>query len=102
MKKDKLNIIEEIKNILENNSLTRDSDLLLYECIMTNRGYYQDITFHEVRKLIESRKLPTIETVTRARRKVQEEFPNLHSSEKVASLRRQNIDKYLEINNYTF
>lgn len=97
-KEEKITQLEIIKEILENDVATRDDDMLLYEKVMKHYNISSHfISFHSLKKLIARGDLPPFTSVMRLRRKVQEEFPHLHSSEKIAKRRRQNISEFIEI-----
>lgn len=67
-----------VKVILIENPATRDDDMLLWGAFL---GKYlivrPDEYFYDVLRTCRSRKIPSYESITRARRKVQEQEPNL-------------------------
>lgn len=86
-----------VKNILEEKPETRDNDNLLWleavrETVRTfNYGNaMNELTFAYVLKNVYTLKLPSFETVSRARRKLQEKYPELRGSKKV---RRKRIER---------
>lgn len=93
-----------VKAILENNIQARNNDNLLiclvvqqYGFMAKNRGEKQfswDDQFYMILDLINKKKVPSLETITRCRRKVQEQYPNLRATESVQKSRHQNTEKY--------
>ena len=68
----------QVRCILHNNPRTRDDDMLLYSVFMAQSGQVGPLeTFYEVMNTAKLRKLPSYESITRARRKVQENEPEL-------------------------
>ena len=68
----------EVKRIMTNWPATRDDDMLLYAIfIAESRLISSDETFYKVMSTAKARKLPSYESVTRARRKVQEKEPDM-------------------------
>lgn len=66
----------EVKRILVNWPATQDDDMLLYAIfIAESRLVSSTETFYKVMSTAKARKLPSYESVTRARRKVQEKEP---------------------------
>lgn len=63
-----------VKKELENNPVTRKSDMLLYLGVCRRLGIAVSDSFD---KLVFSNKLPSYESVRRARQKLQAEFPTL-------------------------
>ena len=90
-------LLEVVKEVLAKNKMARDDDMLLFEYVMNYNGISKHTSFDEIRLMIKNKKLPTIESITRCRRRVQEEMPELSSSEEVARLRRQRIPEYQTI-----
>lgn len=67
----------EVKRILNTWPATRDDDMLLYAIFVAeSRLVSSDETFYKVMSTAKARKLPSYESVTRARRKVQENEPD--------------------------
>ena len=90
-------LLEIVKEVLMNHKAARDDDMLLFEYVMNYHKISKNTSFDEVRRLIKVKELPTIESITICRRRVQEEIPELLSSEEVARLRRQRIPEYQAI-----
>ena len=66
----------EVKRILINWPATQDDDMLLYAIfIAESRLVSSTETFYKVMSTAKARNLPSYESVTRARRKVQEKEP---------------------------
>jgi len=91
-----LNTTKLVKGILKENPETRDDDNLLWLEAIIEAAYEKDCTYaldwgissimHNIRAL----GLPTFESVSRARRKLQEKYPELRGSE---NARRGRADK---------
>ena len=68
----------EVKRILNSWPATQDDDMLLYAIFLAEaRCVSSSETFYRVMSTAKARKLPSYESVTRARRKVQELEPEL-------------------------
>ena len=66
----------EVRRILINWPATQDDDSLLYAIFLAEGRYVSSTeTFYKVMSTAKARKLPSYESVTRARRKVQEKEP---------------------------
>ena len=66
----------EVKRILITWKASRDDDMLLYAIFIAESHLVSsDETFYKVMSTAKERKLPSYESVTRARRKVQEKEP---------------------------
>ena len=70
-----------IKTILEIKPQTRDDDMLLYCYFLNSQGISKMIPFWELRDKIQSKQLPSLESIGRIRRKVQEIEPQLGPSD---------------------
>lgn len=81
-----------VKEILEHNPKAREDDFLLIGMVYY-RLYPVDFTFSYIAKHHKELKLPSFESITRARRKVQEEHPEL-ISEFARDIRKQEEIKY--------
>lgn len=67
-----------VKRILTDNSETRDDDMYLYALVVAESGLVGvDEPFYSVLAAAKEKKLPSYESVSRARRKVQEKEPDL-------------------------
>ena len=76
------NHYEEVKAILTQYAKARDDDMLLYAIVLHKNGYVKnDEKFYDVFPKAKERGLPSYESVTRARRKVQEKEPSLRGNE---------------------
>lgn len=80
-----------VKDILVKNKKARNSDVYLYIKVMErlNKGSSK-LPFDEVFNNIKELGLPFYDTVTRARRKVQEKNPDLQSDRYIEKCRREN------------
>jgi len=77
-----------VKEILEKVPATRNSDMLLYYhvCLEIDRTVLK-LPFWVVLLDLKGHGLPSIETVGRARRKLQRDYPELAGSDKVEAMR---------------
>lgn len=84
-----------VKEILEENEHTRNSDMLLYYevCSRLNPDALDD-SFGCVILHLDALHLPPFESIRRSRQKVQAECPWLAASEEVALFRAENEDAY--------
>jgi hypothetical protein len=90
-----MKIFDLVKKILETNEQTRNSDKELIWLVYKKLGIVRDVEWFGTKEAILkehviSGKMPSFETITRARRKVQELNPSLEATDsKVRSLRKQ-------------
>ena len=84
-----------VKEILQKVPATRNSDMLLYYhvCLEIDRTVLK-LPFWNVILDLKGHGLPSIETVGRARRKLQRAYPELAGSEKVECFRAVNESKF--------
>ena len=74
-----------VREILIENSATRDDDMLLYGAFLAKYMIvHPSESFYEVMSTAKQRKLPSYESITRARRKVQEKEPLLQGKRRQA------------------
>ena len=79
-----------VRQILVENPATRDDDMLLYGVFLEKyRMVAADETFYMVCRTAKYRKLPSYESISRARRKIQEETPSLQGT----SRRRRKVEE---------
>ena len=83
-----------VRELLENIPATRDDDNLLWWKTLEITGNFYEIpvgklTVEYVLTRIYEMRLPTFETVSRARRKLQEKYPHLKGSEGARKRRRE-------------
>lgn len=72
------NYYDEVKAILTKWPQTRDDDMLLWGQLLFIKGFVKtNETFFKVLSRVKSDKMPSFESVSRARRKVQELEPDL-------------------------
>lgn len=86
-----------VKQVLEESQLARDDDFVLI------RDVYRELNPHLVEepfsKVLDLHKgyhLPSFESVTRARRKLQSEYKNLASSKQVEAMRAEEEENFRE------
>lgn len=86
-----------VKDVLKRNPEARDSDNILYlEVIETIKPESSKQSIEEFLLSLNKNKLPTIESVGRMRRRIQEDNPELQGSEKTRKRRRQLEEEYYE------
>lgn len=74
-------LIEYVNNILISIPMSRDSDLWLYFCIIKLKGYNpKKMNYCKLMDLIQKNELPSMESVGRARRKIQYLNPDLRGN----------------------
>ncbi len=75
------NYLDEIREIMEKWPQTRDDDMLLWGQFLFIKGLVRtDENFYQVLSKARERNLPSYESVTRLRRKVQENEPALRGT----------------------
>lgn len=86
-----------VKNILETDKMSRDSDMWLYVqfCKVKNKNVL-NLPFYLVMETYSDYGLPPFESVSRARRKVQSEHAELRSSSAVAKVRAEYEQLYFD------
>ena len=97
MLSDKIKTVELVKGILERYPKARDNDNTLYQYVMNNYGVSVKTPFKEVCDMISSRKLPSMWTIERARRKVQELYPELAPSSEAKAKKDMEEDEYKKL-----
>lgn len=76
-----------VREILIENPATRDDDMLLYGAFLAKYLIvHPSESFYEVCSTAKQRKLPSYESITRARRKVQEKEPLLQGEHRKARM----------------
>lgn len=89
------NYYDTVRTILLENPRTRDDDMYLYSVFLAKFNLVRpDETFYEVMVSAKSRGLPSYESITRARRKVQENEEYLRGKNRKA--RKEQEQKYRE------
>ena len=91
----KLNKLKDlVLNILQDKPKTRDSDRILYDEFLKKIGV--DTHYMTAYEMLHNPDMPSIESVGRARRKAQEEHPELKASAGVEKRRMEMYNDYLE------
>lgn len=76
-----------VREILLENPATRDDDMLLYGAFLAKYMIVHPAeNFYEVMSTAKQRKIPSYESITRARRKVQEKEPLLQGKRRKARM----------------
>lgn len=88
-----------VKRILEQKPETRNNDMFLYIALAQHLEFEKGLNITEkpfcyVICNLKKLGLPTIESVGRARRKVQEQYPHLQSEKKVKKMREVQEEEY--------
>lgn len=98
MAKEKLNTMATIvKEILKNKTKARDDDNVLYAYFLNSLGFsVRRTSFWEITRRVVNDDLPSIESVGRVRRKVQELNPELVGTAEKRKIRYKAIDDYKE------
>lgn len=79
-----------VRAILLENPATRDDDMLLYSAFLAKYMIvHPSETFYEVMATAKQRKIPSYESITRARRKVQEKEPLLQGKRRKARMKEE-------------
>jgi hypothetical protein len=82
------NYYEQVKIILTEWNQTRDDDMLLWAIFLHMNGYVKpEEKFFDVVPKARERGLPSYESITRARRKVQEKEPSLRGKRYVQRMK---------------
>lgn len=98
MAKQKLNTLAiKVEEILRNESKTRDDDNVLYAYFLNSLGVsVRKTSFLEITRRVVNGDLPSMESVGRVRRKVQELNPELVGTAEKRKIRYKAIDDYKE------
>ena len=88
-----------VKRILEQRPETRNNDMFLYIVLAQHLENAKDVNITEkpfcyVLCNLKKLGLPSIESVGRARRKIQEQYPHLQSEKKVKKMREEQEEEY--------
>ena len=86
-----------VKQVLEESELARDDDFVLIKAVFEFiNPHAVHEPFSKVLDLHKSYGLPSFESVTRARRKLQSEYKNLASSKQVEAMRAEEEENFRE------
>ena len=98
MAKEKLNTIAvKVEDILRSKSKARDDDNVLYAYFLNSLGVsVRKTSFWEIARRVVNGDLPSMESVGRVRRKVQELNPELVGTAEKCKIRYKAIDDYKE------
>lgn len=91
----KIELAELIKGILEKHREARNSDNVLIYSVMRYYGVQPTTTFAAVMQGIIEGKLPALASITRAKRKVVELYPELDCDAKVRAMRNEQQQEYV-------
>ena len=87
--------IELVKEVLEQHPATRSDDFKLIN-EMAIRFRLNLFTFDTALTMWRDKHFPTFEAITRARRKLQEQYPNLRGTTKAQQRRAESEERYRE------
>lgn len=90
------NITATVKDILSLKKRARDDDYILYGFYLNKHGLSVKTPFLTIYQLIQNKELPSMESVGRTRRKLQELYPELRGDSYIAHLRQENTKGYVE------
>lgn len=90
------NTSELVKSIMTANKSSRSDDFTLYGFVLNKYGYSVSTPFLAVAMAVKDNVIPSMETVGRCRRRVQELYPELQAVEKVQSNRDELQLDYVE------
>lgn len=93
------NITKIVVYILTNKPATRDDEMLLYCHVINSYGIsVKDNSFYFIAcELIAKGKIPSFETISRIRRKVQEKYPSLRPSDSVKARRAEKSELFKQL-----
>lgn len=83
-----------VKDALENDPRTRTDDYLLIEAVIS-KMVNTDVSFRSIMQNHNELGLPSLETITRCRRKLQREYPEL-VDQVTNGYREEKIDDYIQ------
>lgn len=89
-----------VRPILETNIVSRGDDfelvLRVYESLLGYSDYIDEMSFRELMHNHIALDLPPFESITRCRRKLQQEYPELRPSEDIQLIRANETATYIE------
>ena len=97
MKNNKIDLAYVVKGVLEQVKEARESDIKLMYCVLRKCGMENGETFASVCQRIMDKQLPTFASITRAKRKVVELYPELDCSAKTRQMRDEERGEYMEL-----
>ena len=89
-------VTEKVEGILIKHPKSRDDDWLLYGYLLNCEGHSVHTSFHSVYEMVKMGEFPSMETVGRIRRKVQETKPELRGTERKQKARKVEQEKFRE------
>lgn len=95
MREDLKNTKEVVRDVLERIPKTRDSDAILICMVYDKLGKNWKLPFADIMYEVDQGRLPAFETISRCRRKIQEEFPHLRGTIQEQRQEQQQIYKDL-------
>ena len=87
--------LDEIKDILELHPSARNDDFELIAIFARTHGIYRQ-PLSEALATWQNRQLPPFETITRARRKLQEQYPHLRANDTIRHRRAESEERHRE------
>lgn len=89
-------VLAKVEKILREHPKARNSDQHLFLYVINEFGYSVHLQYWEIGKAILEGKIPSHESVSRARRKLQAEYKELRGKKQVEISRREEEKKYRE------
>ena len=87
---------ELVKAMMEADPKTREDDFYLYGKVLATYGFSTRCHLATIFRCIRQKKVPPFETVSRARRRTQELYPELRAPEDVATARMEISAQYID------
>ena len=87
---------ELVKAMMEQDPKTREDDFYLYGQVLKVYGFSTRCHLATIFRSIRQKKVPPFETVSRARRRTQELYPELRAPESVSDARTEIAAKYVD------
>lgn len=93
------NVANQVKQVLTDNPETRNNDYKLWIKVIELDVDKKPLLFSDFRYIVGNLRalgIPNFETVSRARRKVQEQYPELRATEKTRKFRAEKEEEFKE------
>lgn len=85
-----------VEKILTEKPATREDDYLLFSYYLNTKGISVKTSFRTIHQLIKGGEIPSIESVSRVRRCIQEKRPELQAENHVVAARKEMTEGYIE------
>ncbi len=87
---------ELVKDLMENDKKAREDDFYLYGEVIKLFGVSTRCHLNTIFRYIRQKRIPPFETVNRARRRIQELYPELRANDFVESARLDKSEQYID------